>query len=163
MANNNSIITPNVHYEFGGAIKAGCVVVELTTGGDSNTLKGLIGQQVQASIQKATKQIYEIGTDYVYIVEGRASGAGSIAHLVGPNNKTMWSRLQDFANVCKPTSLTIGTEGDCVCSEIGGTKEGAGKLKFTGGFLNTVSIGTTSADWTISSNLGFTFYDVVKG
>ena len=144
-------------YEFGGGVQGDCVDVSITNGTDGyNSLKGMVAQSVSGSIQKSPTPIYEVGSNYYYVVETRPSGSGSISHIIGPNSAPMWSVLQGFADVCKETTLTIGMHSGCSCN--GGGM--SGRIRFTGGFLNSISVSTQAASYVINSDLGFTFFDV---
>lgn len=146
-------------YEFGGGVKADCVDVTMTNGtSGANTLAGMVAQTVSGSVQKNPTQVYEIGTHYYYTVEARPSGSGEITHLIGPNSAPMWTTLKGFADVCQETTLTIGMRNGCTCT---GSVQ-AGGIKFTGGFLNSISVSAQAATYVINSTLGFTFFDVTN-
>lgn len=144
-------------YEFGGGVQGDCVDVTLTNGtSGTNVLSGMVAQSVSGTVQKSPAPIYEIGSNYYYIVESRPSGSGQITHLIGPNSAPMWSALQGFADVCQETTLSIGMRSGCNCKGSGET----GGLKFTGGFLSSISVSAQAASYVINSELGFTFFDV---
>lgn len=144
-------------YEFGGGVQGDCVDVTMTNGtSGANTLTGMVAQTVTGSVQKQPTPIYEIGTNYYYIVESRPTGSGQITHLIGPNSAPMWTTLQGFADVCQETTLSIGMRSGCNCKGMGQ----GGAITFVGGFLNSISVSAQAASYVINSELGFTFFDV---
>lgn len=161
----NSIIVPGTGFEWGGSVTGSCVAIEIIqhertgTGNKKaaeNLLKGLVAQQVQAQIQKSTKQLYEVGTTNYFLIEGRPQGTGTIQHVLGPNTKDIWGSIKDFANVCKATDLKVSSTG-CTCVD---TKTAVSTVMFVGGLLNSMQVSANAQDFVLMSNLGFMFFDL---
>lgn len=190
-----SVITPGTTFEYSGGVDSSCVVFsldteELVTGnnvtskggnlwsqiaditaGEKTGLEGLVAQQVAGSIQKSTKQLYEIGSTRYYLVEGRPQGTGQVQHIIGPNSIDFWSELQGFADVCRPTTLKVLRNPSCACykgarAAVRRSHSAKDKLTykhtmaFTGGFMNSLQVSGTAQDYVIMSNLGFMFFDL---
>lgn len=190
-----SLITPGTTFEYSGGVDSSCVVFSLetetfgsgvmtSTGGDfkgaikditageRTGLEGLVAQQVAGSIQKSTKQLYEIGSTRYYLVEGRPQGTGQVQHIIGPNSVDFWSQLQGFADVCRPTTLKVLRNPSCACYK--GLRQAVRRgtnspeqgtnykqtMAFTGGFMNSLQVSGTAQDYVIMSNLGFMFFDL---
>jgi len=160
----NSIIVPGTGFEWGNSVTGSCVVIKITTrnragtGNAQNLLQGLVAQQVQAQIQKSTKQLYEVGTTNYYLVEGRPQGTGTIQHVLGPNTKDIWESIEGFANVCNATDLEVSSTG-CTCRD---TETTASAVMFVGGLLNSMQVSANAQDFVLMSNLGFMFFDLQK-
>ncbi|MBQ9692696.1 MAG: hypothetical protein IJV70_06030 [Clostridia bacterium] len=160
----NSIIVPGTGFEWGGSVTGSCVAIEIIqhdrtgTGSETgeNLLDGLVAQQVQAQIQKSTRQLYEVGTTKYFLIEGRPQGTGTIQHVLGPNTKNIWTHIKDFANVCKATDLKVGSTG-CTCKD---TETAVSTVMFVGGLLNSMQVSANAQDFVLMSNLGFMFFDL---
>ncbi len=178
---SNSLITGGLQTEFGGGVNGDCVIIQINH--DKSTLDGLLAQQVQAQVSKQPRQVYEIGTIKHYLIEARPSGSGTISHLIGPNSKTLFDKLTNFANVCSKTDLTMGVGSDCACTDnsggggtgglfssmasavsnwLSGGGGGGGTVTFKDGILNSIQLSATANDFVITSNIGFMFFDVVR-
>lgn len=190
-----SLITPGTTFEYSGGVDSSCVVFSLETetyrsgtattvggtfegetaniaAGKTTGLEGLVAQQVAGSIQKSTKQLYEIGSTRYYLVEGRPQGTGQIQHIIGPNSIDFWDELRGFADVCRPTTLKVLRNPYCTCykGQRRAVKKGASlsetnreykeTMAFTGGFMNSLQVSGTAQDYVIMSNLGFMFFDL---
>lgn len=190
-----SLITPGTTFTYSGGVDSSCVVFSLeteespmedatSTGGAlqgviadiskgvSTHLEGLVAQQVAGSIQKSTKQLYEIGSTRYYLVEGRPQGTGQVQHIIGPNSVDFWDQLRGFADVCRPTTLKVLRNPHCACylgvrtgvragyNQSTGQQQYKQTMAFTGGFMNSLQVSGTAQDYVIMSNLGFMFFDL---
>lgn len=166
------------NYKLGGTLPAEAVgialypeikqasgrVVANTSAG--NLLEGLAGQQVQAQVQKGVRPVYEIGSTYYYLIDGRPQGQGQIAYLFGPSGVVV-AGIKKFANLCHTCALKVWHSGASHCgpdSPAGGTKpskkaEGEAMI-FSGGTLTSFSITATAENFMVTGDIGFIFMDV---
>ena len=124
-----------------------------------NRLDGVAAQQVQATVQKGVRPVYEIGSPNYYLVDGRPQGTGQIAYIFGPSGAIV-SRIKDFADICSPCTLEVLCDGEKACKkgEAGAKKEG---VHFKSGTLTSFAIQATSQDFMVTGNIGFIFMDIM--
>lgn len=127
---------------------------------DPNKLRGIAAQQIQATVSKGVKPVYEIGTYDYYIIDGRPQGQGQISYLFGPSGLII-DRIKTFADICAPCTLRVHHDGinECYQGQSGhtGSKQ---TMEFKSGTLTSLSIQATSQDFMVVGSIGFIFMDV---
>lgn len=160
MSKFQSLLDSESKYTFKAGQSSDCVKFWLLdkeptgTNFGENLADGLLAQTVQASITKAVRPIYEIGTYNYYLVDGRPSGSGTIASLFGPKRMVL-SSLAKFASVCTPSYLVIMSKGGCTPESKEGNKPTY--TCFGGGILTGITMALNATDFTVTNQLSFLF------
>ena len=85
--------------------------VSLLIGGIS--VAGFILQQVQFNFTQQVSMIYEIGSNNVYYVGGRAQGTASVARIIGPAAASS-NLFKSFGDICNPQDLGLSISEGCI-------------------------------------------------
>lgn len=179
MANNTDNkkgLLNTANYHLGGTLPADAISIGLykedangnttysekqeNSDNSPNKLRGIAAQQVQATVSKGVKPVYEIGTYEYYLIDGRPQGQGQISYLFGPSGQII-NRIKDFADVCSPCTLRVHHNGINVCPRgTSGHKGSKQTMEFKSGTLTSLSIQATSQDFMVVGSIGFIFMDV---
>lgn len=123
-------------------------------------LAGHVVQQVGMQYQQQITTLYEIGSNNVYYVGGRAQGNLHIARVAGPQ-AVPGIILDSFNNICAPGQMTLSAGSD-KC-EAGGSFTGgvdSGKYKLDGVLVMSLGISTQAQDVVVNEQMGFQFLDL---
>lgn len=71
---------------------------------------GHLTQQVQFQYQQQVTMLYELGSNNVYYVGGRAQGTATLSKLVGPAGVSVAAL---YADICKPGDIKISQQSGC--------------------------------------------------
>lgn len=121
----------------------------LTFGGVD--VAGFLVQNVQFSYTQQITMLYEIGSENVYYVGGRAQGTATLARVIGPAPLAA-QFIQQFNDLCEPQDINFDASAGCR----------GGGLKYTleDAVLTTVSVSVTAQDVVINEQLQFIFVDL---
>jgi hypothetical protein len=130
----------------------------LTLGGTAAAGMGI--QNVQFSFSQQIAMLYEIGSNNVYFVGGRAQGSMSIGRIIGPANAQA-KFIESYGDLCKPRNITFDASAGCP----GGDPAINASIKYTvkRAVLQTVAVSTTANDVVINEQLQFMFVDLEYG
>jgi hypothetical protein len=120
-------------------------------------VRGMLAQQIQFSYTQSTSMLYEVGSNDVYMVAGRASGQGSVDRIVGPNALAAQTLL-NFGDVCKIKDNTI--QFNAKSRPCGGAQPGQVNYKISGCLLATIGARVTAQDVMVNEQLAYTFIDL---
>lgn len=84
-------------------------------------VQGMILQQIQFNFNQQVSMLYEIGSNNVYYVGGRAQGTASVARIIGPATVSALL-LQNFGDICNPQDLGLEVKGGCIDEQGGLSK-----------------------------------------
>lgn len=122
-------------------------------------MAGHVVQQINMQYQQQITTLYEIGSNNVYYVGGRAQGNLSIARVAGPQ-AVPGIILDSFNNICAPGQMTMSA-GSASC-ETGGTftTTTANNYKLGGVLVMSLGISTQAQDVVVNEQMAFQFLDL---
>jgi hypothetical protein len=114
---------------------------------------GTLVQNVQFNFTQQVSMLFEVGSENVYFVGGRAQGTASVSRIVGPG-KVLLAFFQNFGDICKPKSITFTAEGGC--------GDAAGGVNYTLAAATLVAVGAAvdAQQIVITEQLQFQFVDL---
>lgn len=126
----------------------------LTFGGTD--VAGFLVQNVQFSYTQQITMLYEIGSENVYYVGGRAQGSATLSRVIGP--APLSSRfITQFNDLCNPQDINFNTSAGC---PVGGSRNGGLNYTLEDAVLTTIAANVTSQDVVINEQLQFIFVDL---
>lgn len=139
-----------------GSFQASDMVMQI----NGAKVAGHVVQQIQMQYQQQITTLYEIGSNNVYYVGGRAQGNMSVARIAGPQSAP-GIILTAYNNICAPGEMTLSAGSDSCAA--GGAFSG-GQLNSTyilGGVLVTsLGISTQAQDVVVNEQMAFQFLDL---
>ena len=114
-------------------------------------VRGFLVQNIQFSYTQQITLLYEIGSDLVYYVGGRAQGTATLARVVGPAPAAS-QFINLFNDLCNPQDIEFDATAGCNGGGLIYTLEDA--------VLTTVSVSVTAQDLVINEQLQFIFVDL---
>ena len=114
-------------------------------------VSGFLVQNVQFSYTQQISMLYEIGSDNVYYVGGRAQGNATLARTIGPAPLAA-AFIQNFNDLCNPQDLNFDSSAGCNSGGLNYTLEDA--------VLTTIAASVTSQETVINEQLQFIFIDL---
>lgn len=119
------------------------------------TVAGFLIQQMQFSYAQQVNLLYEIGSEFVYYVGGRAQGTASIGHIIGPANFA-GQLIDKYRDICDPQDISFDASAGC------DSGDGGGGVLYTleDAILTTISVSVASQDVVINQQLQFMFIDL---
>jgi len=149
----------NVFSSSGSLLKFGAS----PSGGDAKA-EDLIGNLIQnwnISYNNNITEIFELGSDQIYWAQGRPTGTGSIARIVGLGKTELFPK--EAMNVCLGGALIQIEARPNLCPDKGGDKNAAGRkakgivLEMDGCIVTSIGFSAGVADTRINENIGFRF------
>lgn len=139
-----------------GSFQASDMVMEI----NGAKVAGHVVQQIQMQYQQQITTLYEIGSNNVYYVGGRAQGTMSVARIAGPQ-AAPGIILTAYNDICAPGDMTLSAGSDSC--EAGGAF-GGGQTNSTyilGGVLVTsLGLSTQAQDVVVNEQMAFQFLDL---
>lgn len=123
--------------------------LSLSFGGEN--VKGFIVQNVQFSYTQQITTLYELGSDFVYFVGGRAQGNATLSRVVGPT-ALAGNFISKFNDLCSPQDISFDASSGCKGGGIEYTLEDA--------VLVTIAVNVTAQETVINEQLQFIFLDM---
>lgn len=114
---------------------------------------GMLFQNVQFSFTQQVTMLYEIGSNFVYYVGGRAQGTCTIAVVVGPAAGQQ-KFLESYGDLCRPRNLGFNASSGC------DDTSGAVKYTLVSAVLTAVAASVNANDLAINQQLQFMFVDL---
>lgn len=126
---------------------------------------GLLTQNMNVQYAQRITRLYEIGTNFTYLIAGRTQGSLSMARVLGPRPVQL-EFYRKYGNVCNAAENHLNFEADTGCQVEGGpSSPGAGAYAF--GIKNAVisNYGLTLAaeDVVINEQLQMMFISLELG
>lgn len=118
---------------------------------------GMVLQNIQFSFTQQITLLYEIGSNNVYYVGGRAQGTMSIARVIGPANAQA-QLIEQYGDLCSPKDLRFNANAGCPS----GTPAVNASVRYTikKAVLTTVAGSVNANDVVINEQLQFLFIDL---
>jgi hypothetical protein len=112
---------------------------------------GFLVQNIQFSYTQQVTLLYELGSEFVYYVGGRAQGTATIARVIGPA-PLAGQFITQFNDLCNPQDIEFDASSGC--------EGGGARYTLLDAVLTTVSISVTSQEVVINEQLQFIFIDM---
>ena len=151
--------------QFGGSFASDAAKIVFGTGGTGSGDViggsggvGLLTQTAQLNYSQQITRLYEIGSNFTFLVAGRTQGGMSLGRILGPR-KVQTAFYQNYGNVCNASNnnLSIVMETGCPtgAGSNGGIGGGLGTISFLIKNLVIVSLGISVAaqDMIVSEQL----------
>lgn len=121
---------------------------------------GHVVQQIQMQYQQQITTLYEIGSNNVYYVGGRAQGTMSMARIAGPQ-AVPGIILSEFNNICDPGDMELSAGSDSCAAGGAFTGGQTNSTYLLGGVLVTsLGISTQAQDVVVNEQMAFQFLDL---
>lgn len=117
-------------------------------------VRGLLIQNVQFSFTQQVTLLYEIGSNNVYYVGGRAQGTATIARILGPA-QAQCALLTGFGDLCEPKNIRFKANSGCESSPGQGCIYTLKKAVMT-----TIALSVNANDIVINENIQLIFLDL---
>lgn len=114
---------------------------------------GMLVQNMQFNFSQQVSMLFELGSQNVYFVGGRAQGTASVNRIVGPG-KAILTLFQGYGNICEPKDIDFTAEGGC------GGAQGGIRYKLKKAVLTSVGASVDAQQIVISEQLQFMFVDL---
>ncbi len=124
---------------------------QLTVTFAGQDVAGFLVQNIQFSYTQQITLLYEIGSENVYYVGGRAQGTATLGRVIGPA-PLGGQFISNFNDLCEPQDISFDASAGC---EGGGTN-----YTLEDAVLTTVSVSVTAQDIVINEQLQFIFIDL---
>jgi len=152
----------------GGQTHAGTFRADLLTLSIGGTqVKGLMFQQVTYQFEQQIRTFFEVASNFVYWIGGRAEGTANVSRLLGPNANGAKSIVQTYRDPCNPQDLGLSsTVSQCLktdnSSNLKGVTTGAQdhKLTLKSAILRGIGGSVAAQDVTFTQSLAFMFVDM---
>lgn len=123
--------------DFKGSFAADAARVAFAGGSADLLGVGLLTQTISVNYTQALTRLYEIGTNYTYIVAGRTAGQLAMGRVLGPRPIQLGFYAK-YGNVCNAATNNLNFEAETGCP----TGENPGN---TGGLSGTYTFGIRNA------------------
>ncbi len=144
--------------DFGGSFAADAAKI-IFAGGTSDALAGagggvgLLTQQLQVGFQQQISRIYEVGSNFTFLVEGRSQGQFSVGRVLGvrPVQLAFYSK---YGNVCNAATNILSLQLATGCDDRpGGAKLASIAFLIRAAVLISVNITVAAMDMIVNESL----------
>ena len=142
--------------KYNGGFRADTAVMSIAGG----PVEGMLFQNVQFSFTQQITMLYEIGSNNVYYVGGRAQGTCTIARVVGPALGAALF-IDSYGDLCNPKDIVF--EAKSFCDANAGAAGLSRGLRYTMKFavMTTVSVSVNANDIVVNEQIQLMFIDLV--
>lgn len=152
---------------FGGAFSADDALLSFTnTRGQVAADVPMLLQDAQFSYSQQISLLYDLTSENIYYVRGRAAGNGSLTQVLGPARLSR-SFLRNYGSVCRAAenNLTMTMKADCTDQtqpdgNSGWDRSHSFSLQFV--VLTQVGRRMAASDMVIQQSLGMTYASMVE-
>ncbi len=140
--------------QFGGSFASDAAKIVFGSGGSggggdiigTSGGVGLLTQTAQMNYSQQVTRLYEIGSNFTFLVAGRTQGGVSMGRVLGPR-PVQTQFYKNYGNVCNAANnnMTILMETGCPVGTGGGIGGGLGQLGFLIKNCVIVSLGISVA------------------
>lgn len=117
-----------------------------------SSVAGMAFQNVQFSFTQSVSLLYELGSNNVYYVGGRAQGTMSVGRIIGPARGAL-NLINNYGDLCNPRNIAFNASAGC--------SAGAGaKYQLKSAVLQAVGGSINAQDVVINEQLQFMFIDM---
>lgn len=121
---------------FGGSFASDAAKVVFSSGNTSagdvvgpSGGVGLLTQNTSINYSQQIQRLYEVGSNYTFLVAGRTQGQLAMARVLGPR-QVQTQFYKNFGNVCNAANNNLSIVLETGCSADGGIGGGLGSLAF---------------------------------
>lgn len=132
---------------------------QLTLAFGGTDVRGFLVQNVQFSYSQQISLLYEIGSEFVYYVGGRAQGNATLGRIIGPS-AAAGGLITLFSDLCDPRDISFNTTAGC---SAGGGSGGSINYDLKSAVLTTIAVSVTAQDVVVNEQLQFMFLDLESG
>jgi hypothetical protein len=136
---------------LGGTFSVDAAQIVFSGGGTAGAAPGLSGgvgllsQNAQFSYQQQVTRLYEIGSNYTFLIAGRAQGSLALGRVLGPR-PVQTQFYQNYGDVCNAANNNLAILMSAGCTTAAqGVGQGTGTLAFNVKNVVIVSIGINVA------------------
>ena len=155
--------------QYGGSFSADSATVAFSGGGaGGGTLLGqsggigLLAQQIQVGYQQQIMRFYEIGTNYVYLVQGRSQGQLSMGQILGVKNiQTQF--YKNYGDVCNAGNNNLSFSVAAGCNTSSGTSSQSTTFDIKSVVLTSLSLSVAAQDMVINQQLSAMYVALDNG
>lgn len=142
--------------QFGGSFASDAAKIVFAGAGEilGGGGVGLLTQNLQVGYTQQVTQLYEIGTNYVFLVCGRARGQVSIGRVLGPR-PVQTAFYRKYGNVCNAATNNIAIQAEMGCQGQGGSGQVSFHIKNL--VLTSVAITVAAENMILNEQLGAQF------
>lgn len=161
--------------DFQGSFAADAARVTFASGAPGSNAGylgvGMLTQTIGINYQQSISRIYEIGTNYTYLVVGRAAGQISLARVLGPRPVQL-AFYTKFGNACNAASNNLNFEADTGCPQgdsasvnpgAQGGLVGTYKFGIHNAVITNLGINIGAQDMVINESIGMLFVSLTAG
>jgi hypothetical protein len=144
---------------YGGSFSADGATVAFTEGlgvqAVAGTAVGLLVQNMTVGYQQSVLRIYEIGSNFHFLVAGRTQGQAGLARVLGPR-KVSVAFYAKFGDVCNAATniIDLAFKANCRFNQPGSSTM---RLQARYCVINSIGVSMNSQDSLISENLSLMF------
>jgi hypothetical protein len=152
---------------FGGAFSADDALMTFPAIADGNGLAQraqvpLLLQNAGFNYQQQVTRLYELTSNAIYYVAGRAQGSGRLGQVLGPTRLSQ-NFLRTYGNVCRAGTNVLHFSMAAGCNSADGTTSAIGQSwrnvhSFSASFvvLNSIAIQMAAENMIIQQDIGMT-------
>lgn len=135
---------------YGGSFRADHV--QLIIGGEP--VGGMVFQGINGSFATQISLLFELGSNFVYYVQGRGTGTAGISMILGPG-KLQRRLFQLYGDACNPRDMAFATKNKC------DNQAGYGiAYRLRKAAMNNVGFNAASNDVIAQQNVGLVFVNL---
>jgi len=141
--------------KHGGSFQASDLVMQI----NGNSLASHVVQQVGMQYQQQISQVFEIGSNNVYYVGGRANGTMNIARIAGPE-QIPGILITAYNDICSPGEMKL-SRGSSKCASGGAiAQQQDGEYALDGVIMTSLGINTQAQEVVVNEQMAFQFIDL---
>jgi len=126
---------------------------------NGNSLASHVVQQVGMQYQQQLSQIFEIGSNNVYYVGGRANGTMNIARIAGPE-QVPGILITAYNDICEPGSMNLSRgSSQCIPGGFVGPQQER-NYALDGVIMTSLGINTQAQEVVVNEQMAFQFIDL---
>ena len=155
---------------LGGTFAADAATIVFATGGVGGNAAGgsggvgLLTQNVQVGYQQQVTRLYEVGSNYTFLVAGRTMGTLSLGRVLGPR-PVQTQFYQNYGNVCNAANniINLAMTEACTAGSTSGSGTGSLAFKLNNVVLTSISISIAAQDMLVNEQVQAMFVSLDLG
>lgn len=147
--------------DFMGSFASDAARVAFAGGGTDGVVGvGLLTQSLSCNYTQAITRLYEIGTNFTYLVAGRTQGQISLGRVLGPR-PVQAAFYAKYGNVCNAATNNLNFEATAGCNGVGAT--GTFTFGIKNAVINSIGFSVAAQDMVINEQLAMMFVSLELG
>jgi hypothetical protein len=149
---------------FGGSFSADDAILSFAGTGintQTNSDIPLLVQQFQVSYQQTTSMLFDLTSEKVFFVRGRAQGEGGMDQIIGPV-KLASLFLRNYGDVCQidKNTFTVSFKARCDSEDSTASTNTQQTLQLSYVLFNRIAFSGTAQNMLFTTQAGFMFADL---